>query len=143
MIEQRLARVENVMIEHPNSLLVYHCIQAANDGDRQTLRALWAPDIVWHVKGKSPWQGEIKGADNVLEFLAKIGDFGITGVRTEVEDVMVSNERASMICRAFANLGERVLEADYLVIAEITSRRIQNITSIPLDPDRAAELWLD
>jgi ketosteroid isomerase-like protein len=131
------------MIEHPNSLLVHHCLQAAHEGDRETLRALWAPDIVWQIKGASPWQGEIKGADNVLEQLAKIGDFGVAGLRTEVSDVMVSNNRASMICRTFANRGERTLEADYLVIAEIDGRRIQNITSVPIDPERVAEFWMD
>ena len=72
------------MIEHPNSLLVHHCLQAASEGDRQTLRALWAPDIVWHIKGMSPWQGDVKGADNVLEYLAQIGEVGMVGLRTEV-----------------------------------------------------------
>ena len=38
------------MIQHPNALLVHQCLQAANAGDRQTLRALWADDIVWRVK---------------------------------------------------------------------------------------------
>jgi len=131
------------MIEHPNSLLIHHCLQAAHVGDRETLRALWAPDIVWQIKGASPWQGEIKGADNVLEHLARIGDFGIDGLHTEVEDVMVSNQRASMICHTSAKLGDRVLEADFLVIAEIICRRIQTITSIPIDPDRMAEFRLD
>ncbi len=131
------------MIEHPNSLLMHHCLQAANDGDRQTLRALWAPDIVWHVKGATPWQGDIKGADNVLDHLAKIGDIGLTGLRTEVEDVMVSNKRASMICHTYAEIGDRVLDADFLVIADILSRRIQSITSVPIDPERVAEFWPD
>jgi hypothetical protein len=143
MIHLRPVRLENVMIEHPTSLLVQHCLQAANDGDRQTLRALWAPDIVWHVKGATPWQGDIKGADNVLEHLAKIGDIGLTGLRTEVEDVMVSNERASMICHTHAEIGDRVLDADFLVIADILSRRIQSITSVPIDPERVAEFWPD
>ena len=57
------------MIEHPNSLLMHHCLQAAREGDRNTLRALWAPDIVWHVKGRNPWRGEIKGVDNILDGL--------------------------------------------------------------------------
>lgn len=131
------------MIEHPNSLLVHHCLQAANEGDRHTLRALWAPDIVWHIKGTSPWQGDIKGADNVLEHLAKIGDFGIAGLHTRVDDVMVSNARAAMICHIYAEIGDRVLDADFLIITEITSRRIQSITSVPIDPDRVAEFWLD
>ena len=131
------------MIEHPNSLLMHHCLQAANVGDSYTLRGLWAPDIVWLVKGAGPWQADIKGADNVLEHLARIGDFGIDGLHTEVEDVMVSNQRASMICHTSAETGDRVLEADFLVIAEIISRRIQTITSIPIDPDRMAEFRLD
>ena len=143
MIPLRAVRLENMMIEHPNSLLMHHCLQAANDGDRQTLRALWAPDIVWHVKGATPWQGDIKGADNVLDHLAKIGHIGLTGLRTEVEDVMVSDERASMICHTHAEIGDRVLDADFLVIADILSRRIQSITSVPIDPERVAEFWPD
>jgi ketosteroid isomerase-like protein len=143
MILLRAVRLENMMIEHPNSLLMHHCLQAANDGDRQTLRALWAPDIVWHVKGATPWQGDIKGADNVLDHLAKIGHIGLTGLRTEVEDVMVSNERASMICHTHAEIGDRVLDADFLVIADILSRRIQSFTSVPIDPERVAEFWPD
>lgn len=129
------------MIEHPNALLVHHCLQAANHGDRQTLRALWAPDIVWHIKGASPWHGDIKGADSVLEHFAKIGNIGLNGLRTEVEDVMVSNDRASMICHAHAEIGDRVLDADFLVIADILSRRIQSITSVPIDPERVADFW--
>ena len=143
MIPLRAVRLENMMIEHPNSLLMHHCLQAANDGDRQTLRALWAPDIVWHVKGATPWQGDIEGADNVLDHLAKIGHIGLTGLRTEVEDVMVSNKRASMICHTYAEIGDRVLDADFLVIADILSRRIQSITSVPIDPERVAEFWPD
>jgi ketosteroid isomerase-like protein len=142
MIRLRSVRLENLMIEHPNSLLMYHCLQAANDGDRQTLRALWAPDIVWHIKGAGPWQGDIKGVDNVLEHLAMLGSFGLAGLHTEVEDVMVSHHRASMICHTFAEVGDRVLDADFLVIAEIISRRIQTITTVPIDPDRVADFLL-
>ena len=131
------------MIEHPNSLLVHHCLQAANEGDRPTLRALCAPDIVWHIKGRSPWRGEVKGADRILEHLAEIGSIGRIGLQTEVEDVMVSNERAAVLCHAYAEIGDRVLDVDYIIFAKIVGRRIQEITSVPVDPDRAAEFWVD
>jgi ketosteroid isomerase-like protein len=142
MIRVRSVLWENLMIEHPNSLLVHHCLQAANEGDRQTLRALWAPDIVWHLKGIGPFQGDIKGADNVFEYLAQIGEIGAGGLRTEIEDVMVSNERAAMICHAYAEIDDRVLDADFLVIANINSRRIQELTTVPIDPDRVADFWV-
>ena len=131
------------MIEHPNSLLVHHCLQAAGEGDRHTLRALWAPDIIWHIKGRSPWRGDVKGADRILEHLAEMGNLGATGLHTEIEDVMISNDRAAMICHAHAKIGDRVLDADYLIIAKIMGRRIHEITSVPVDADGAAEFWVD
>lgn len=129
------------MIQHPNALLVHQCLQAANVGDRQTLRALWADDIVWRVKGAGPWQGDIKGPDEIFDFLATLGEVGQVGFNTAVEDVMVSNSRAAVLCQANAQLGDRVLDASYLLIATIVSRRIQEIVTVPLDPERVAEFW--
>lgn len=131
------------MIEHPNSLLVYHCLQAASEGDRDTLRELWTPDIIWHIKGSSPWRGDVRGADRILDYLVQIGKIGNAGLSTDIEDVMISSKRAAMICHAHAEIGDRVLDANYLIIAEIADRRIREITSVPVDPDRAAEFWLD
>ena len=129
------------MIEHPNSLLLHHCLQAANLGDRQTLRALWADDIVWHVKGAGPWHGEIKGADNIFEYLAELGDVGSVGFHSEIEDVLVSNQRAAVICHSTASMGNRELDAGYLVIASIIDRRIQSVTTVPIDADRVQDFW--
>lgn len=129
------------MIQHPNALLVHQCLQAANVGDRQTLRALWADDIVWRVKGAEPWQGEIKGPDAIFEYLGSLGDFGEVGFNTDVEDVMVSHSRASVLCQATARLGDRVLDASYLMIASICAGRIQEIVTVPIDPDRVAQFW--
>lgn len=129
------------MIQHPNALLVHQCLQAANLGDRQTLRALWADDIVWHVKGAGPWQGDIKGPDEIFEYLATLGEVGQVGFNTDVEDVMVSNTHASVLCQAQAQLGDRVLDASYLLIASIAAGRIQEIVSVPIDPERVAGFW--
>ena len=129
------------MIEHPNSLLMHHCLQAANEGDRHTLLALWAPDIVLHVRGMSTYRDDIKGPDDILDYLSKMGGVGVTGLKIEVDDVMVSSERAAMICHTYAELDDRTIDADFVVIAEILGRRIQKITTVPMDPDRVTELW--
>ena len=129
------------MIKHPNSLLLHHCLQAANIGDQQTLRSLWADDIVWHVKGAGPWQGEIKGADNIFEYLGELGEVGSVGFHSEIEDVLVSNQRAIVICHSTASMGDRELGAGFLLIASIVDRRIQSVTTVPIDPDRVEEFW--
>lgn len=129
------------MIQHPNALLVHQCLQAANAGDRQTLRALWADDIVWRVKGAGPWQGDIKGPDDIFEYLGSLGGVGHAGFDTAVEDVMVSNTRASVLCHARARMGDRILETGYLLVASIAAGRIQEILSVPIDPERLVEFW--
>lgn len=129
------------MIQHPNALLVHQCLQAANAGDRQTLRALWADDIVWHVKGAGPWQGEIKGPDEIFEYLSALGEVGQVGFRTDIEDVMVSHTHASVLCQGRAQVGDRILDASYLLIATIIAGRIQEIVSVPIDPDQVSEFW--
>ena len=129
------------MIEHPNSLLMHHCLQAASEGDRQTLRALWSDDIVWHVMGAGPWQGEIKGADEIFEYLADLGEFGETGVATEVEDIMISHRRAAVICRSQAQRGDDELDTRFLVVATIEDRRISRMMSVPIDASRVEAFW--
>lgn len=129
------------MIEHPNSLLVQQCLQAANAGDRQTLKALWADDIVWHVKGAGPWQGDIKGAEEIFDYLADLGEVGSVGFHTEIEDVMVSHQRVAVICHARASMGDRELDASYLLVATIIGRRIQEVMTVPIDADRVADFW--
>lgn len=131
------------MIEHPNSLLLHHCLQAANAGDRHTLRALWSEDIVWQVKGRSPWAGELKGADEIFEYLAELGEYGGVGFHVEIEDVLVSAQNAAVVCHSTAEHGERVLDARYLLIAQIVDRRIHKVTSVPIDSDRAEAFWSD
>lgn len=129
------------MIEHPNSLLLHQCLQAANAGDRQTLQALWAEDIVWRVKGAGPWRGEIKGAEEIFEHLADLGEVGSVGFHTEIEDVMVSNRRAAVLCQSTAEFGDRSLDASFLLIATIIDRRIQEVVTVPIDPERVEEFW--
>jgi ketosteroid isomerase-like protein len=131
------------MVEHPNALLVHHCLQAASSGDRDTLRALWADDITWHVKGESPWHGEIKGADGIFDYLAELGELGPTGMHTQIEDILVSGERAAVLCHSTASRGEKSLEAGFMLVAQIVERRIQSITSIPIDARHVARFWQD
>ena len=129
------------MTEHPNVLLVHQCLQALSDGDRQTLRALWAEDITWTVKGKSPWKGEIKGPDEICEYLASLGEVGRFGFNLDVEDVMVSNTRAAIVIKGHAEVDDDVLDASYMVMAQIVSRKIQEVVTFPIDADSVAEFW--
>ncbi len=141
MFEPAQFHRETEMIEHPNSFLVHQCLQAVSSGDTETLRALWAEDIVWHVKGKSPWQGEIRGPDAIFEYLAQLGEMGSGDYNIEVEDVMIGEERAAISLTVTASSEGRALEARMILLARIAGRRIHEVITLPIDADRVESFW--
>ena len=91
--------------------------------------------------GTDDQQGEIKGADQIFEYLADIGELGGIGVQTEVEDIMISHHRAAVICRSQASQRDSELDAHFLIVATIEDRRIQGLMSLPMDPSRVEAFW--
>ncbi len=129
------------MVDHPNSFLVHQCLQAVSSGDTETLRALWAEDITWHVKGASPWHGELVGPDSIFEYLAQLGDIGPHGYQIDVDDIMIGEERVSLVFSVKAELGGREFDSSYILLARVAGRRIQEIVAVPVEADRVAAFW--
>lgn len=131
------------MIDHPNSFLVHQNLQAVGSGDTETLRALWSEDIVWYVKGASPWHGELRGAEAIFEFLAQLGEVGSNGYHIDIEDVMIGEERASIAINVKASLSDppRSLDSSFILLARIAGRRIHEVVTVPVDAERVEAFW--
>lgn len=129
------------MIEHQNSFLVHQCLAAVDSGDTETLRALWADDIVWQTKGPSPFTGEFKGHDEIFEFLGLLGEVGGDGYDIDIEDIMIGEERAAMVVNITASRDGRNLDTNFVLLARIVGRRVHEIISVPVDADHVAEFW--
>lgn len=85
---------------HPNEELLRKGYDAFGKGDMDTIRELFADDIVWHAPGKSPLAGDHKGVDAVLENFGKV--FEMTGgtFRLEIHDILANDEHAVVLVRA-------------------------------------------
>ncbi len=130
------------MIEHQNSFLVHQCLQALSNGDTETLRALWADDIVWQTKGPSPWEGELKGHDAILDFLGSLGEVGDAGYQIDIEDIMIGEERAAIVLNIKAQRLDKNLDANFILLARIVGRRIHEVITVPIDASSVADFWL-
>ena len=129
------------MIEHPNSFLVHQCLQAVSNGDTETLRALWADDIVWQVHGASPWKGEINGPDAIFEYLAQLGEVGTDGYHIDVEDIMIGEERAAIVFSIKVTIDDRTLDEEFVMLARLVGRRVHEVITAPIDAERVSEFW--
>jgi ketosteroid isomerase-like protein len=60
---------EDVPREHPNALAYRRTADAFRARDLTTLRALFEPDVVWHIPGESFRAGDVRGLDAVVALL--------------------------------------------------------------------------
>ncbi len=71
------------MVEHPNEALVRRVYAAFNAGDFDTMRELFAPDVIWNVAGNSRISGEHRGQDSVFQLFTLVGE--LTGGNLKLE----------------------------------------------------------
>ena len=64
--------------EHPNVAAYLKTVDAFRSGDMDAVRSLIAEDVVWHVPGRNPMAGEIRGLDALVAWLGRLSEFGFT-----------------------------------------------------------------
>src|SRR3954465_12706209 len=63
---------ESDMADHPNLELMKKGYDAFSKGDLESLKDLFAEDIIWHVPGNNPIAGDYKGQDEVFGFFMRL-----------------------------------------------------------------------
>jgi ketosteroid isomerase-like protein len=64
--------------EHPNATAYRKTADAFRARDFDALRSLVAEDVVWHVPGRHPMAGEIRGLDAIVAWLRRTTELGFT-----------------------------------------------------------------
>ncbi len=64
--------------EHPNATAYRKTTDAFRARDFDALRSLVAEDVVWHVPGRHPMAGEIRGLDAIVAWLGRTTELGFT-----------------------------------------------------------------
>ena len=126
--------------DHPNALLIRQAWQAVAHSDVDTLRALWADDIVWHVTGNNPWRGTHVGIANVIDYLAQVGESGDT-YDMSLESVMANDQYAALICHVSTKRADRVLDVRQVLLCRFEGRRIREVWTLSLDPQAVDAFW--
>lgn len=64
--------------EHPNVTAYRRTADAFRARDFDAIRSLVAEDVVWHVPGRHSMAGEIRGRDELVAWLGRLGELGFT-----------------------------------------------------------------
>jgi ketosteroid isomerase-like protein len=95
---------------HPNEELMRTGYDAFGKGDMDTIRSLFADDIVWHSPGRSQFAGDYRGVDEVLGQFAKLMEYTGGTFRLEIHDVLADDDHAVVLVRAQAERGDKKLD---------------------------------
>jgi uncharacterized protein len=89
---------------HPNEDLLRRGYEAFGAGDIETVMALFADDIVWHVGGSSQLAGDYRGHDEVMGFFGRLMEVSGGTFRLEIHDVLANDQHGTVLVTAY---GER------------------------------------
>jgi ketosteroid isomerase-like protein len=90
---------------HPNEGLLKKGYEAFGKGDIDTLRELFAPDIVWHAAGTGSLSGDYKGVDEVLGFFGRLTEATEGTFKIEIHDMLVNDEHGVVLSNDSASKG--------------------------------------
>src|SRR2546428_7653130 len=82
---------------HPNVELLQKGYDAFEKGDLDTLRELFAADIVFHTTGHSPLAGDYRGQDEVFGFFGKLVELTGGTFKIERHAVLADDEHGAVL----------------------------------------------
>jgi hypothetical protein len=100
-------------IMHPNEETIRRFQEAQSKGDAAVLMELLADNIVWHVPGKNLLSRDYNGKAEVAGFWARARELSGGTVRTELLDVLASDDHAIALVRVHAEREGRSLGGQF------------------------------
>lgn len=95
---------------HPNAEMLQKAYEAFNAGDLDTLRGLFAEDVVGHIPGRSQVAGDYRGVDAVFGLFGKLSELS-GGTFTEAPHaILADDEHGAVMSVANASRGDNSLE---------------------------------
>jgi len=91
------------MADHPNAQIVRRGYEAFAKGDFDTLKEIFADDIIWHVPGQSSLSGDYKGVEQVFGFFGQLVQGTGGTFKLELHDVVGNDDHVVGLARLTAS----------------------------------------
>jgi ketosteroid isomerase-like protein len=128
-------------MEHPNETLLRTLYEAFSRRDLDTVRRLFADDIVFHQPGRNPTSGDYHGIDGVLGLLRTLAERSGGTFRSEVHDLLASDQHAVALLRVTARRGALTVDVPVVHVWHLRDGRLTEAWAHPADQHLLDEFW--
>jgi len=126
---------------HPDEELLRTGYEAFGQGDLETVKEVFAEDIVFHVPGRGLISGEYRGPDAVFGFFAKGQELSGGTLRIELHDVAATDEHAIALQINRAERNGKTLEARVVAVYHVRDGRATEAWFLTDSQDENDEFW--
>jgi uncharacterized protein len=125
-------------MEHPNAELIRRFYEARASGDRDTVRAILAADIVWHDPYPPPHGGDLRGVDAVFhDILDAAGELTGGTIRLWLEGVLATDRHVAALVGWSSTYRGKTMIGREVALFLIRDRKVVEAWFYPEDPEAA------
>jgi ketosteroid isomerase-like protein len=129
------------MGDHPNAELVRRGYGAFSSGDFDTLREVFADDIVWHVPGNNSLSGDYKGMEEVFGFFGQLVQGSGGSFKLDLHDVIGNDEHVVGLARLTAQKDGRSIESQVANVFHISDGKATEVWGLSDNSRAFDEFW--
>ena len=128
-------------MSHPNEDLIRRGYEAFSNGDLDTLREVFADDILWHAPGRNPLAGDYKGMEEVFGFFASVAEMTGGTFSLEIHDVLANDEHAVVLAVARGARDGKRFEDRAVHVWHVEGGKAKEFWGHPGDQYAVDEFW--
>lgn len=129
------------MADHPNAELFRRGYTAFQNGDLDTVRSLFADDIVWNVPGHSHFAGAHRGVDNVLKLFMQNFEETNGTFRVELHDILANDEHGVALARVSGEKDGKKLSDNYTHVVHFENGKLKESWIFGENQDEVDAFW--
>jgi ketosteroid isomerase-like protein len=128
-------------VVHPNEELLRRAYEAQARGDVGSYLALLTDDFVLHIPGSSRIAGEYEGKEEMRRHFREIAELSGGTFRTEIHDVLATDEHAVGLVAAHAEREGRRVDLPRVHVWHIREGKLAELWLHPTDQRAFDEYW--
>lgn len=126
---------------HPNVEIAKGAYTAFGAGDMATLASTIDPECVWHSGGNNVLTGTYTGHDEILGFMAQIGQMSGGSFKLDIHDMLGNDDHVVALVRAAGTRNGKSLDANVVHIMHITDGKLAEFWAFPEDGSAFDDFW--
>ncbi len=126
---------------HPNEALVRRAYKAQARGDIERYIDLLSEDFVLHIPGRSQIAGDYRGEEEVRRHFREIAEISGGTFRTEIHDILASDDHVLGLVNARAEREGRVVDLPRVHVWHVRDGQLAELWLHPADQYAFDAYW--